>query len=136
MVEEELVEQTFNAYLNAGEDCDIEAATFLITNESKQITRFTCSNMANEMRCSIGRDYEILVDGGRAILYFIPYKVGHPPYFFEKEDGIWKFDFLDMAFGIVFYGTSCDAAWGWRDPSLREEFCSYFPEGECPDDAW
>ena len=129
------IEDVFNTRLDVQKNCDIELSNSIITNKSKEIIHSTCSNMAAERKCYVGRDFEILVKSDTAILYFPPFshKTGWP-FFFAREDGVWKIDLYKMAFGIAMGGGGCDTGWGWRDTETKEEFCSYFPEGECPDE--
>lgn len=132
--ENEKVRALFNSYISAGKSCNIDLANSLITEKSKEIVRYTCSNMANEIKCYEGRGYEIKVKGDNAILYLTPYsrKIENP-FFFTKKNGEWKIDLYKMSNGLVMSGSTCDSGWGWRDLKLQEEFCSFFPDGQCPD---
>jgi len=131
----EKIKDLFNSYLDAGERCDLDLAMSIITEESKEIIRFTCSNIKAETNCYKGKDYQILIRSDVAIVHFsdfISHKQGWP-FFFIKENDQWKIDFYKMAMGIVMSGSGCDTGWGWRHQEIREEFCSFFPSGECPD---
>ena len=132
--EEEEIENVFNIYLNAGENCDIGLANSVITEKSKEIVRYTCSNMANEVKCYTGRNFEILAKQDIAVLYLIPFSYQiENPIFFIKENGEWKIDLYKMSNGLAMGGSSCDTGWGWRNDEIAEEFCGYFKEGECPE---
>ena len=133
--DKEKIKSAFNTVLSADENCDIDLATSLITEKSKEIVHPTCSNMAAERECIINRGYKVLVKNDTAIIYFddFSHKTGWP-YFFAKENGEWKLDFYKMAFGIAMGGSGCDTGWGWRNEEIKKEFCSYFKEGECPEE--
>lgn len=128
------IESIYLAYLKAGQDCDIDEAFSMITEKSKEIIHYTCSNLKNETKCYIGRDHEIKINGDNAVLYLTTFnhKIENP-FFFSKENGEWKFNFYKMWAGLVMAGSTCDSGWGWRNNELRQEFCEYFEEGECPD---
>ena len=128
------IEDTFQIYLGAMESCDIELAKSLITEKSNEIMRHSCSGMTRERECYAGKDHEIHSKANIAMLYFPPFnhKEGWP-LFFARENGKWKFDFHKMAFGITMGGSGCSTGWGWISQETADEFCSYFPEGECPE---
>ncbi|OYT54950.1 MAG: hypothetical protein B6U72_01105 [Candidatus Altiarchaeales archaeon ex4484_2] len=132
--EKEKIINLFNTYLNAGKNCDINLSKSIITEKSKEIVHYTCSNMADEVKCYAGRDFEIHTKQDTAVLYLTPYshKIENP-IFFTKENSEWRIDLYKMSNGLIMVGSTCDSGWGWRDLRLRDEFCSYFPEGECPD---
>ena len=78
--------------------------------------------------------YEILTKPEIAVVYLTPFSHGiENPFFFSKENGEWKLDLYRMAFGMAMGGSTCHSGWGWTSQELADEFCSYFPEGECPD---
>ena len=127
----------FNAFLEAEKNCDIDLANSVLTEKSKEIMHYTCSNMIAEYECYkdvTDNDYEIYVKNDKAILHFnsFSHKEGWP-FFFTKENGEWKIDFYKMAFGISMGGSGCATGWGWRSEEMVEEFCSYFKKGECPE---
>ncbi|MCK5123272.1 MAG: hypothetical protein KAQ87_03960 [Candidatus Pacebacteria bacterium] len=130
----EKIEDVFMMRLEAQKNCDIELSNSIITEKSKEIIHSTCSNMANERKCYVRKDFKILAKSDTAILYFSPFnhKTGWP-FFFAKEDGKWKIDMHKMAFGITMGGSGCATGWSWRDDEIVEEFCGYFEEGECPE---
>ncbi len=131
----EAPDTVFNAYLQAEENCDIELANSIITEKSKEIMHYTCSNMAEERKCHVNKTYKVLIKGDTAIIHFddFSHKTGWP-FFFAKENGEWKIDFYKMANGITMGGSGCDTGWGWRNDEIKQEFCSYFKEGECPEE--
>lgn len=132
--EEEAVRSVYLTYLSAGENCDIALTESIVTERTKEIVHYTCSNMANEVKCYIGRDYEVKVKNNTAVVYLIPFSHGiENPFFFTKENGEWKVDLYKMAMGLTMMGSICDSGWGWISLELRDEFCSYFEPGECPD---
>lgn len=130
----EAPDAVFNVYLRAEENCDINLANSLITKKSKEIIHYTCSNMADERKCLLNRTYKVLVKDDTAIIHFddFSHKTGWP-FFFAEENGEWKIDFYKMAHGITMGGSGCDTGWGWRNDEIKNEFCSYFKEGECPE---
>ncbi len=132
--EEAKVEKVYLSYLSAGEKCDISLTESIVTERTKEIVHYTCSNMANEVKCYIGRDYEVKVKDNVAVIYLIPFnhKIENP-FFFTKEDGSWKVDLYKMSNGLVMSGSTCDSGWGWRSQELADEFCNYFEEGQCLD---
>ncbi len=131
----ETPDTVFNTYLTAEEKCDINLANSVITEKSKEIMHYTCSNMADERKCHINKTFKVLTKGDTAIIHFddFSHKTGWP-FFFAKENGEWKIDFYKMAFGIAMGGSGCDTGWGWRNEEIKNEFCSYFKEGECPEE--
>lgn len=133
--DEEAVTSVYKSYIEAGQNCDIDLANSIITEKSKEIIHYTCSNLKNETKCYIGRDYEIRINGDNAVLYLTPFnhKVENP-FFFSKENGEWKINFYKMWSGLYMAGSTCDSGWGWRNQELADEFCSYFEPGECPDE--
>lgn len=133
----EKIEDVFNAFLEAEKNCDIDLANSVLTEKSKEIMHYTCSNMAAEYKCykDVGSDdYKIYRKNDKAILHFDSFsnKEGWP-FFFAKENGEWKIDFHKMAFGISMGGGGCATGWGWRNEEIVNEFCGYFKEGECPE---
>lgn len=132
--EEEAIEKVYSSYLKAGKDCDIDLAYSIITEKSKEIIHYTCSNLENETKCYRGRDYEIIINGDDAVLYLTPFSHQiENPFFFSKENGEWKLNFYKMWAGLVMAGSTCNSGWGWRNQELADEFCDYFEEGQCPD---
>lgn len=135
--DEENIENVFNTFLEAEKNCDIASANSVLTEESREIMNYTCSNMAAEYKCYKdidSDDYEIYRKNDKAILHF--YSFSHKtgwPFFFAKESSKWKIDFHKMAFGIAMGGSGCATGWGWRNEEIVDEFCSYFKEGECPE---
>jgi len=131
------IESVFNSFLLAEKNCDIELANSVLTEKSKEVMHYTCSNMSAEYECykSItDDDFEIYAKSDKAILHFNSFsnKEGWP-FFFAKEDGDWKIDFHKMAFGITMGGSGCATGWGWRNEEIVEEFCGFFEDGECPE---
>ena len=134
---EEKIKSVFNAYLSAEEKCNINLANSVITEKSKETMHYTCSNMLAESKCYIYKEVmpTISVKNDTAILYFSPFNhKSNWPFFFAKENGEWKIDFYKMAFGIAMGGSGCDTGWGWRNEEIKNEFCGYFKEGECPEE--
>lgn len=134
--EEAEVEQVYLNYLKAGKNCDMDLAYSIITEQSKEIVHFTCSNMANETKCYRDREYEIRVKGDNAVVYLSPFSYNlENPFFLSKENGEWKLNLYKMWAGLVMMGSICDSGWSWRNLELREEFCSYEIEGsKCSDE--
>lgn len=133
--EEQAVREVFQVNRDAMENCDIELADSLVTEESKEILHTTCANMENEWKCYAGKETYARVKSKSAVLYFGEYNYGEGwPFFFAKEDGEWKIDYYTMANGITMLGGGCDTGWGWRSEEVQKEFCSFFPSDECPDD--
>lgn len=132
--DEEKIEIVFNTYLLAEEKCNIDLANSVITEKSKEIMHYTCSNMVAERECYAGKTPTIFAKEETAIIYYPPFnhKEGWP-LFFARENGEWKIDFYKMAFGIAMGGSGCDTGWSWRNSEIIDEFCSYFLEGECPE---
>lgn len=131
----EAPDTAFNAYLRAEEKCNIDLANSIITEKSKEIMHYTCSNMAAERQCHVNKTYKALTKGNTAIIHFddFSHKTGWP-FFFAKENGEWKIDFYKMANGITMGGSGCDTGWGWRNDEIKQEFCSYFKESQCPEE--
>lgn len=129
------VKAAFNTYLTAEENCDIDLANSVITEKSKEIMHYTCSNMADERKCFVNKAYKVLTKGDTAIVHFddFSHKTGWP-FFFAKENGEWKIDFYKMANGIAMGGSGCDTGWSWRNEEIKKDFCNYFKEGECPEE--
>lgn len=129
--EKEKVKSVFNTYLLAEERCDIDLANSVITEKSKEIIRYTCANMADERKCYVDKNINILTKQETAVLYFdiFNHKEGWP-FFFAKENGTWKIDFYKMANGIAMGGGGCATGWGWKNKEIIDEFCGYFPEGD------
>jgi hypothetical protein len=137
MGDEAEIRWAYLKYLEAEEKCDIELVNELITNKSREIVRWTCSNMKNEMKCYKGRGYEIRYAGESGVVYLTPYSRSiENPFFLTKEDGAWKIDLYRMSNGLAMAGSTCDSGWGWRDDALRNEFCSFFSEDQCPDPGY
>ncbi|MCK5475170.1 MAG: hypothetical protein KAI71_01125 [Candidatus Pacebacteria bacterium] len=135
--DEEKIKILFGTFLLAEKNCDINLANAVLTEKSKEIMHYTCSNMSAEYKCYkdiTDNDYGIYVKNDKAILHFnsFSHKEGWP-FFFEKENGEWKIDFHKMAFGISMGGSGCATGWGWRSEEIMKEFCSYFKKGECPE---
>ncbi len=131
------IAEVYDRYLEAEVNCDIETANSLIAERSKEIVNFTCSNMASEARCYLGRSYQIKVKENQAVLYLAPFSFQKEnPFFFTKENGKWKLDFYRMAYGMAMSGNGCDSGWVWTNPALQEEFCGYFSEEVCPDPSY
>lgn len=132
--DEQKIKTIFETYLSAEENCNINLANSIITEKSKEIMHYTCSNMAEERKCHINKAYKVLIRGDAAIIYFNDFsRKANWPFFFSKENSEWKIDFYKMAYGIAMGGNGCDADWDWRDQEIKEEFCGYFQKGECPD---
>lgn len=90
--------------------------------------------MASERKCHVGKDTAVQVRGNTAVLYFPPFNHDEGwPFFFSKENGEWKIDYYTMANGITMLGSGCDTGWAWRNSGIKEQFCSYFLSGDCPD---
>ena len=133
--EEAKVEKVYLTYLSAGEKCDIPLTESIVTERTKEIVHYTCQNMADEVKCYVGRNFEVRVKDDTAVVYLIPFshKIENP-FFFAKENGEWKIDLYKMSNGLVMGGSTCDSGWGWRNEELADEFCNYFEEGKCSDE--
>lgn len=133
-LDEQLVKEVFEMKLEAMKNCNTELANTLITEESKEIIRFTCSNMTNERKCYINKTTIVRIKENKATLYFPPFNHGSGwPFFFTKENGQWKIDYYEMSNGITMLGSGCNTGWAWRREETRDKFCNFFPTGECPD---
>lgn len=135
--DKEAVEMVYKKYLQAGKECDIKAVESLVTKKSNDIANFTCSNLADEIKCYEGREYRIRVQADSAVVYLAPF--GHNienPMFFTRENGQWKLDLYKMSQGLTMVGSGCDSGWNWRSRELKEHFCSFFRPGHCPEDNY
>lgn len=128
------IREIFERYIEGSKNCDIDGAYELISEASKEIVHFTCQNYLAETKCYENQSMAVRTKENIWVIYRTPFShMVENPVFFIKENGIWKIAFNKMAFGMAMSGSSCDSGWNWINEKLPKEFCSHFPEWECPD---
>jgi hypothetical protein len=133
--DKEKISNIFLLNMRANAGCDNSARNKVIASDSISLISkgSSCSKMKREAECNPQEDYEIEINGDKAVLYYLPYgHSGSNPYFFLLEDGSWKIDYLKMSKTISMVGSGCSSGWSWRSDG-KSYFCSMFLGKNCPE---